>query len=145
MSEADDYAEILATLARYSTALDQRDWALLEDVFTRDLVYDAGEWTTRSFDEYLDRLRPYLDGCGPTQHLLGNYRIELDGDTARSAVYIRAFHVGTRELSNTTYEMFGEYRDELIRTGAGWRSRHRTLRLHYELGSRDVLRPASPE
>jgi 3-phenylpropionate/cinnamic acid dioxygenase small subunit len=145
MSEADDYAEILATLARYSTALDQRDWALLEDVFTRDLVYDAGEWTTRSFDEYLDRLRPYLDGCGPTQHLLGNYRIELDGDTARSAVYIRAFHVGTRELSNTTYEMFGEYRDELIRTGEGWRSRHRTLRLHYELGSRDVLRPALPE
>ena len=53
MSEAEDYAAILSTLARYSTALDQRDWALLEQVFTPDLVYDAGEWTTDSFDEYL--------------------------------------------------------------------------------------------
>lgn len=142
MSEARDHAEILATLARYSTALDQRDWGLLEQVFTPDLVYDAGEWTTHSFDEYLGRLRPYLEGCGPTQHMLGNYRIELDGDAARSAVYVRAFHVGAGELSDTTYEMFGEYRDELSRTSQGWRSHHRTLRLHLERGSRAVLRPA---
>ena len=142
MSRADDYAAILATLARYSTAMDTRDWRLLDDVFTEDLVYDAGEWTTHSRVEYVARLRPYLDGCGPTQHLLGNHRIDLDGDQAHSAIYVRAFHVGTRELSKTTYEMFGEYRDVLVRTDAGWRSRHRTLRLQYELGSREVLRPA---
>ena len=55
MSEARDQAEILATLARYSTALDQRDWGLLEQVFTPDLVYDAGEWITHSFEDYLER------------------------------------------------------------------------------------------
>jgi len=145
MSEAQDQAAIFATLARYSTALDQRDWRLLEAVFTPDLVYDAGEWTTHSFSEYLERLRPYLEGCGPTQHLLGNYRVELDGDAARSAVYVRAFHVGLRELAQTTYEMFGEYRDVLARTEAGWRIGHRTLRLHLEQGSRDVLRPAKTD
>jgi len=142
MSVARDYFEIMTTLARYSTAMDQRDWALLDDVFTEDFVYDAGEWITHSRSDYLARLRPYLDGCGPTQHLLGNYRIEVDGDTARSAVYIRAFHVGTRELSESVYEMFGEYRDELVRNEGGWRSRHRTLRLLHEQGSREVLRPA---
>ncbi len=133
---------LIALLARYSTALDTRDWALLDEVFTDDLVYDAGEWITHSRAEYLTRLRPYLEGCGPTQHLLGNYRIEIDGDTARSAVYVRAFHVGTRELAQTTYEMMGEYRDVIVRSPAGWRIRHRTLRLQYELGSRAVLRPA---
>ena len=142
MSKADDYAAILTTLARYSTAMDTRDWRLLDEVFTEDLVYDAGEWTTHSRVEYVARLRPYLDGCGPTQHLLGNQRVELDGDHARSAIYVRAFHVGTRELSQTIYEMFGEYQDVLVRTDSGWRSRHRTLRLQYELGSREVLRPA---
>lgn len=142
MDATRDHFDVLALLARYSTALDTRDWRLLEDVFTPDLVYDAGEWTTRSFDEYLGRLRPYLEGCGPTQHLLGNHRVEVAGDEARSAVYVRAFHRGTRELADTTYEMMGEYRDELVRTRAGWRSRHRTLRLHAELGSRAVLRPA---
>ena len=142
MSKADDYAAILTTLARYSTAMDTRDWRLLDEVFTEDLVYDAGEWTTHSRVEYVARLRPYLDGCGPTQHLLGNQRVELDGDHARSAIYVRAFHVGTRELSQTIYDMFGEYQDVLVRTDSGWRSRHRTLRLQYELGSREVLRPA---
>jgi 3-phenylpropionate/cinnamic acid dioxygenase small subunit len=141
MSEVADYAAVLATLARYSTALDQRDWGLLAQVFTPDLVYDAGEWTTHSFEEYLERLRPYLEGCGPTQHLLGNYQVELDGDRAQSTVYVRAFHLGARELSHETYEMFGEYRDRLVRTEAGWRSHHRTLRLHLERGTRAVLRP----
>ena len=142
MSKADDYAQIMDTLARYSIAMDTRDWSLLDSVFTEDLVYDAGEWVTRSLDEYIERLRPYLEGCGPTQHLLGNYQIELAGDEARTRVYVRAFHVGTRELSKTVYEMFGEYRDEMRRTDAGWRSARRTLRLHHELGTRDVLRPA---
>ncbi len=142
MDEGTDLAGIMATLARYSTAMDERDWSLLERVFTPDFTYDAGEWVTHSLDEYLGRLRPYLEGCGPTQHLLGSYRIELDGDRAASRVSVRAFHVGTRELSDTTYEMFGEYHDRLIRTAAGWRSEHRTLRLQLERGSRAVLRPA---
>ena len=142
MPTTDDTAEIMNTLARYATAMDQRDWALLDSVFTEDFVYDAGEWVTHSRAEYLGRLRPYLEGCGPTQHLLGNYQIAIDGDSARTEVYVRAFHVGTRELSSTTYEMFGVYRDEMRRTEAGWRSIHRTLRLQYELGSREVLRPA---
>lgn len=141
MSEADDRFGIQATLMRYSTALDRRDWRLMEEVFTEDLVYDAGEWVTRSLAEYLARVRPYLDGCGPTQHLLGNYRIVLDGDRASSAVYVRAFHFGTRELGETTYEMLGEYRDRLVRTAAGWRSRERSLRLVGERGTRAVLRP----
>lgn len=143
MPRPDDYADIMATLARYSTALDRRDWTLLGEVFTEDLVYDAGEWITHSLASYIERLRPYLDGCGPTQHLLGNDRIEIEGDEAHSAIYVRAFHVGTDELSQTTYEMFGEYRDVLCRTKAGWRIRHRSLRLQYELGTRDVLRPAT--
>jgi 3-phenylpropionate/cinnamic acid dioxygenase small subunit len=142
MPATDDTAQIMNTLARYAIAMDQRDWPLLDSVFTEDFTYDAGEWVTHSLSDYLDRLRPYLEGCGPTQHLLGNYQIEVDGDAARTEVYVRAFHVGTRELATTTYEMFGVYRDQMRRTEAGWRSVHRTLRLQYELGSREVLRPA---
>ena len=142
MPKTDDTIQIMDTLARYAIAMDQRDWPLLGSVFTQNFTYDAGEWTTHSLADYLERLQPYLEGCGPTQHLLGNYQIDIDGDTARTQVYVRAFHVGTRELSSTTYEMFGVYRDEMRRTEAGWRSIRRTLRLQYELGSREVLRPA---
>ena len=37
----DERSEILAVLDRYATALDRRDWALLEQVFTEDLVFAA--------------------------------------------------------------------------------------------------------
>lgn len=140
-TNSEGHLDILAVLARYATALDQRDWPLLDQVFTEDVVFDSGEWVMRSRAEAVAAIRPYLDGCGPTQHLLGNYRIQLAGGRARSQVYVRAFHVGTAELSSTLYEMFGEYSDELVRTQAGWRIAHRRVRLLYELGTRDVLRP----
>jgi len=137
-----DRIEILAVLDRYATAMDRRDWSLLDQVFTPDFTYDAGEWVTQNRQDYVKILRGYLDGCGPTQHLLGNYRIEAEGaDHATSACYVRAFHLDRERGAELTYDMGGEYRDRLQRRPEGWRIIHRTLELLYEVGSRDVLRP----
>jgi len=92
----------------------------------------------------LATIRSYLDGCGPTQHLLGNYRIDSDGDAARSRDYVRAFHTGMRSAAGKVYEMGGEYRDALRRTPEGWRSFRRKGIVLWEVGSRDVLSPAGP-
>ena len=95
----------------------------------------------RGLDDYVPRVRGYLDGCGPTQHLLGNHRVEIEGDEASCACYVRAFHLDRERGSDLTYDMGGEYRDRLRRTPDGWRIHHRTLEVLYEAGSRDVLRP----
>lgn len=137
-----DHREITGVLDRYAEALDARRWELLSEVFVPDLEFDFGEWTVSSREEAVATIRSYLDGCGPTQHLLGNYRIDVDGDTARSRVYVRAFHVGIGAATGKTYEMGGEYRDELRRTPEGWRSHRRQGVVFWELGSRDVLGPA---
>lgn len=137
----DDRFEIQAVVDRYATALDRRDWDLLEQVFTRDVVFDSGEWVAKSLDEYVANVKTYLGGCGPTQHLLGNHRIELDGDRATCACYVRAFHLDRDRGADLTYDMGGEYRDRLERTPDGWRIVHRTLEVLYEVGSREVLRP----
>ncbi len=142
MTAADDRFEILAVVDRYATALDRRDWKLLDQVFTEDVHFDSGEWLKTSRAEYVEIIRTYLGGCGPTQHLLGNHRIELLGDAARAACYVRAFHRGSAELSELTYDMGGEYRDVLRRTPDGWRIHHRTLEIFFEEGTREVLRPA---
>ena len=140
-SEVDDRWEICRVLDGYAEALDRRDWDALESVFTEDLVFDFGEWVTKSRAAAVKSIRSYLDGCGPTQHLLGNYRIHIDGDQAESSVYVRAFHRGTGTAAEKTYEMGGEYRDELRRTPSGWRSFRREGEVFWELGSRDVLGP----
>ena len=133
--------EIAGVLDAYAEALDRRKWALLDEVFAPELEFDFGEWVARSREEAVTSIRSYLDGCGPTQHLLGNYRIDVEGETARSRVYVRAFHLGVGDAAGKTYEMGGEYRDELRRTEAGWRIASRRGRLHFEQGNPAVRAP----
>ena len=142
---SDDRAQITEVLDRYAEALDLRRWELLETVFAPEIAFDSGEWMVRGRPEVIAQIRTYLDGCGPTQHLLGNYRVALDGDRARSRVYVRAFHACRDRSDPRVYEMGGEYADELLRTPAGWRSVKRSLRVLFELGTRDVLGMGAPQ
>jgi 3-phenylpropionate/cinnamic acid dioxygenase small subunit len=139
MSAETDRNEIISVLDGYADALDARRWDDLRAVFADDVRVDFGEWTATSRDQAVAAIRGYLDACGPSQHLLGNYRIRIAGDAAESRVYVRAFHVGAGQAAGKTYEMGGEYRDELRRTRDGWRIVKRRGVVVFEQGSREVL------
>jgi hypothetical protein len=139
---AEDRFAVIETLDRYAVALDTRDWSLLDRVFTPDAVGDFGEYRCGSRDEIRKMIQGMLGGCGPTQHLLGVYRIEISGDEAASTCAIRAHHVGRGDEASLAYECFGEYRDRLVRTPEGWRIRHRAMRVTHETGTRAILKPA---
>lgn len=141
MAQRDDRAEIIGVLDRYAECLDRRDWAGLDRVFAEDVEFDFGEWRATSRGEAVGAMRGYLDGCGPTQHLLGNYRVEIEGDRATSKVYVRAFHIGVGAAEGRTYEMGGEYRDRLERRDGRWLSVSRVGEVFWEMGSREVLGP----
>ena len=141
MSAADDRFAIIATLDRYSECLDTRDWARLDEVFTEDVDMDFEAWHERGLAKVTKIIRSYLDGCGPSQHLLGNYRIELDGDRASSRCYCRVMHQGKGEHQGKRYETWIEYADWLIRTDAGWRSEKRVARAQMHEGDPSLLGP----
>ena len=142
MTPADDRFAVIETLDRYAVALDTRDWSLLDRVFTPDAIGDYGEYRCASRDEIRGLVLRMLGGCGPTQHMLGVYRIEISGDEATSTCKIRAHHVGRGAEAQLEYECFGEYRDALVRTPEGWRIRHRAMRVTHETGTRAILKPA---
>ncbi|MBW2274736.1 MAG: nuclear transport factor 2 family protein [Deltaproteobacteria bacterium] len=137
--ESRDREEIIAALDRYAEALDGRQWELLDRVFLPELDYDFVAWRARSRAEAVERIREALDGCGPTQHLLGNYRVTVDGDSATSAVYVRAFHLGIGSAQGKTFEMGGEYRDEWVRSEEGWLSARRSVKVLFVVGDPRVL------
>ena len=141
MSAADDRFAIIAVLDRYSECLDTRDWERLDQVFTEDVEMDFEAWAQTGLAPVRDTIRSYLDGCGPSQHLLGNYRIELDGDRASSKCYCRVMHFGKGEHEGKTYETWIEYADELIRTQSGWLSRKRVARASMHQGDPSLLGP----
>ncbi len=128
------------TLIRYALACDRRDWALLEQVFTQEVAANYGsEYRLQGRDRLIGMIKGLLGGCGPTQHLLGNFRITITGDSAACDCYVRAAHAGRGDKASQLYEVWAEYQDKLVRTEDGWRIHERTMVIFNETGTRDVL------
>jgi hypothetical protein len=90
----------------------------------------------------IESLRSFLDGCGPSQHLLGNYQISIDGDSAESSTKARVLHIGADKRADLIpYEAIGVYRDRHLRTADGWRIMHRHFDVQITLGDINVLHP----
>jgi 3-phenylpropionate/cinnamic acid dioxygenase small subunit len=129
--------EITDVLYRYATALDARDWALLADVFSAEAVYTIGPHGDFTGPEAIGaKIASLIGGYESTQHLITNPVIEIDGDSARASCYLHAQHyLPDQRTGGNTYEMGGTYRDELVRTSAGWRIARRVLDVAWRDGN----------
>ncbi len=123
-----DQARIENVLKRYATALDSRNWQGLDDVFIEDATahfQGMGHFNGRA--AIVELISSALSATAATQHLLANIVIELDGNEARSKCYLQALHTGKGSFEGKAMTVWGEYRDQLRRTPAGWRIAHREL------------------
>ena len=135
-----DRAEISDLLARYSTALDAREWGLLHDVFVPDAECDYGSLGhPRSAEEIIALVRGTLDGLDATQHLVGNVVVAVDGDAATAETYLIAQHIRRGAPGGEDYLIGARYSDRLARTPAGWRIAHRTIHRMWWTGNREVI------
>jgi len=129
---------IVEALARMSKALDSRDWATVRELYTPD----AEGYGSTGIDAIVATLQNHLGGVGPTQHLLGNHRVEVDGDHARSLTYARVYHQGAGSKEGSFFECLGEYDDRWTLVDGAWRIRSRWFEMQIMLGDFTVLRPA---
>jgi hypothetical protein len=138
LQELLDERAIIARLDLFAYLLDHREWLRVGEV----LAPDAFAYGESGVDDIVNRsLRRHLGGCGPTQHLLGNYRVQVTGDAATSVTYARVMHQGKGARAHLTWECLGEYRDAWRRTSAGWRMVRRDFQVRVALGDMDVLQP----
>ncbi|WP_067179442.1 nuclear transport factor 2 family protein [Microtetraspora niveoalba] len=135
---AGDRDRIVERLAELASALDRRDWDAIGAAFTET----ATGYRRTGRAAIVETVRDHLGGCGPSQHLLGNHRVEIDGDRARSLTYARVYHQGAGPFEGRSYECLGEYDDRWERTPDGWRITSRAFRISISLGDFAVLRPA---
>lgn len=133
-----DREDIVEALAEVAAAIDARDW----DTIRRRFTPDTHAYGARGIDALIAQFGAFLGGVGPTQHLLGNHRVTVDGDTARSLTYGRIHHVGAGPMDGSFYECLGEYDDHWVRTETGWRISRRWFDIRISLGDFAVLRPA---
>ena len=142
LQEMIDDRDIRHGLARFARLLDTKDWARLGDVFADDIAFDygaAGE--EKGMDALRHNMRKHLDVCGPSQHLLANHEVFVDGDTATSITKARVYHQGAGDRHDRSFECLGDYHDTWARTADGWRMTTRRFDVHVMLGDFSVLQP----
>lgn len=121
-----DHVAIVECLHRYAYGIDDRDLDAVRAVFTPDahLDYTASGGPAGARDEVVDWIGQGIDLLGPTQHVVTNELVELDGDAATSRCYL-VNPLVTAGDDPTVVLLGGEYRDRWRRTVDGWRSVHR--------------------
>jgi len=124
----DDRRNIEAVVFRYATLLDTKRYSQLTEVFTPEATANyIGMAECKGVEAIIGLVSGVLDRCGNTQHLLGNVQIDVQGDQATASCYLQAIHVGVGDYSDRLLTVWGEYRDRLVRTAAGWRIAYREL------------------
>ncbi len=120
-----DRVEIDDLLTRYASAIDTREWDLLDSVFTPDaeLDYRSAGGIAGTYPEIKAWFAEVLPMFTWTQHLVLNRAVVLDatGSTGRSR---SGFLNPNRLVIGDTPWLFtvgGSYHDRLVRTADGWR------------------------
>jgi hypothetical protein len=144
--QTSDRDAVVEVVNLYAYCLDERDWPGLDEVFAADASarYGGPEGPPlNGRPAIVASIRSFLDGCGPSQHLLGNHIVAIDGDEATARCKARVYHYGLGDRAALEpYECFGVYRDHLRRTSEGWRISRRIFDVYHAVGDVSILQPA---
>jgi ketosteroid isomerase-like protein len=113
-----DRAAIADLLHAYCRALDEMDLAAIPALFTEDCVVSYGPGLESRGAARLAADLARLWRWRRTSHHLSNIVLRVEGDGAEAASYVIARHEAP---DGRTATLFGQYRDRLLRTAAGWR------------------------
>jgi len=134
LQEMSDRLEIQDLFARYSFAIDDRDWEALDALFTADAVIDySGSGGAKGSVAEMKRWLPVALARFPRyQHLVATTRLRLDGDraTSRTILFNPMVHRDSNGVEQTFFIGLW-YRDTLVRTPQGWRISERHEDLSY--------------
>ncbi|MFA5885022.1 MAG: nuclear transport factor 2 family protein [Acidimicrobiia bacterium] len=133
LEELIDRFEIDELLTRYATAIDNKTFDLLDEVFTPDahVDYTSAGGVAGDFATVKKWLSDVLPNFPAYQHIVANRRVSLDGDAATSvAAFFNPMVMG----DGTTFFCGGEYHDKIVRTADGWRIAERVEKTVWTYG-----------
>lgn len=130
--------DIERALIQFARAMDYHDWDVMSEILSADAVGDFGTGPLQGSNTIIEMIRGFLDNCGPTQHLIGNVLVDVDGDRAVSRAYVQDLHV-SRSNPELTFHTLGDYHDRWERRDGRWRLVERIKDNRATVGSLDVF------
>jgi hypothetical protein len=125
LQEVSDRMEIQELMVKYCHAIDNRDWDVLDEIFTPDAVIDYSEMVgiKGSLVEIKAFLAESIQQLSVSQHIISTAQIKIEGDCAHG----RTICTNPMVLRHDGHVMLVGlwYRDEFVRTAKGWRIKSR--------------------
>jgi len=129
-SSLEDRLELRELAYRYARAIDRRDWALAEQLFTATCVLLGPGFELVGRERIVAGLRS-IDRYSATQHSVHNQLVEIAGDRARGETYCTAHHLYERDGQRRKLSWGIRYQDRCAREGGAWRYERRELLLDW--------------
>jgi 3-phenylpropionate/cinnamic acid dioxygenase small subunit len=124
LQEISDRMEISDLLTRYTTAIDNKDYALLDTCFLPDahVDYVSSGGIAGEYPEVRAWLEKALAIFSATIHSLSNHEIQLEGDRAQTRTLVsNPMSMVDGEGKQSLFTVYAYYHDDLVRTEDGWR------------------------
>lgn len=138
IASADDIRAVSAGLYRYARALDERDWALLDDVFAPDAnAHYGADASLQGREAIVAGIRRYLDHCGPTQHMVTNIEASPAGERLESRCCVQAAHTSVER--DRHFAVLGRYVARWIQVAGAWRIADFRMSVDLSHGDPDIL------
>ena len=117
-----DREAIRATLYRYASTIDVKDWPGLRELFADDAVITmVGGAVTRGADEIVAYIQHRCRKREWQHHLLSVHEVHTDGSTAHALTY-HTSHQRTAGKPDMVLQLVARYRDRLRKDADGcWR------------------------
>ena len=136
-----DERGIYRQLVSFARAMDARDWNVIANIASDDVVVDFGTGVLEGREALLGILQQFLDNCGTTQHMLGNVVIDVDpaSGTATSQAYVADIHLSLSDKSDLSFRTLGAYHDTWRKGETHWQLIKRTKNNRATMGSMEVF------
>jgi ketosteroid isomerase-like protein len=124
---------------RYHAAINQRDFALLGDVFAPDAVWEALAPVNLRFEGHRSVIEGLRQSVGRQEVLVQSCSgvVITLRDARTASIHSTLTELGRERDGGAGWEAIGFYDDEARKDGDTWRFVRRTLRLRY-MGKRDL-------
>lgn len=124
----EDRQAILDVLVRYGRLLDEKDLVGYSNLFADDGVWEGGIGSATGpagIQEMLETVYSRVDPrqYGADYHIMSDFEINVDGDTATS--WSRWTWIIEGENGKPTAQRSGHYEDELVKIDGEWKFKYR--------------------
>jgi hypothetical protein len=131
-------------LFTFCRIVDSKDFDRLDEVFLPEGTGNYnGHQTQESCAGLIASMHHSLgpgSNCGSTQHNVLNLQVEMvDAGHATSKAYFYAEQYGARRFEGEIWTTWGEYKDNWLKTAAGWRILHRHYTTFFSRGPDEIV------